>query len=116
MINGFVLEIKNAGNQNHMVSLFQNLALPQEITVNALNTEYDYKALCLLASNKGFKGSGFNADQALEITIHNGALAETHITKFLPDTAIEIDGLNKYITVNIPANSKVIFQLMADLR
>ncbi len=112
MINGFVVEINKAINQMQLVALFLNQELPDGVTIRIPNADYDYKALSLLASTKGFRGSGINTEQELEITIHNGARTETHITMFLPEKEILIDGVSSYLVVNIPADSNVIFQLM----
>lgn len=112
MINGFVVEIKNAINQKHSVCLFSREELPGGVTVTTRKKDYDYKALFSLANSKGFKGSGINADEEVELIIHNGLISETFVSKFLTDKHIEIDGDAKFITVIVPAMADIIFQLM----
>lgn len=112
MINGFVIEIQNTTKQKRLVTLFQNKELPEGITIRARNTEYDYTALLSMAKTKGFVGSGINIDQKLEFTLNNGATTETYVTKLLTDKEIEVDGFLKFIAVDIPSDTNVIFQLM----
>ena len=85
MINGFVIEIKNESNQKHSIRLFSREELPKGVTVTTRKKDYDYKALFSLANSKGFKGSGINADEEVELTIHNGLTSETFVTKFLTE-------------------------------
>ena len=112
MINGFIIEIKNTGTELQQLSLFKQETLPPGITVITPNTDYDYNALLQMAQSQGFYGNGINADQILKVIIHDGLNSETVETKFLTGKEIVIDGFSKYITISVPPQSEIIFQLM----
>ena len=112
MINGFVIEIKNTSNQKQCVRLFSDEVLAYGVLITTRHSDYDYNTLRTFAIKDGFIGSGINADEVFEFVIHNGILAEVFQTKFLPDKEIELDGDLKFIEVNIPADTGVLFQLM----
>ena len=112
MINGFLVKIINASSYEQLVPLFNQHALSEGVTVNASNTEYNYNALLLKSQTQGFSGNGINADQILKVIIHDGLNSETVETKFLTGKEIVIDGFSKYITISVPPQSEIIFQLM----
>ena len=115
MINGFVIEIKNASNQKQCIRLFSEEVLAEGVLIKARHSDYDYNTLRCFAIKDGFIGSGINLDEELEFVIHNGILAEEFHTKFLPNKEIEIDGYSKFIEVDIDANSIILFQLVPSL-
>ena len=112
MINGFLVKIINASSYEQLVPLFNQHPLSEGVKVNASNTDYDYNALLQMAQSQGFHGNGINADQILKVIIHDGLNSETVETKFLTGKEIVIDGFSKYITISIPPQSEIIFQLM----
>ena len=112
MINGFVIEIKNTSTHKHTVRLFSDDDLPEGVTIATRNPKFYYKALRSFAMTDGFIGSGVSSDEELAFTIHNGGKSESFSTKFLPEKEIVIDGDSKYIAINIPPDSSVLFQLL----
>ena len=112
MINGFVIEIKNTSNQKQSIRMYSEEVLADGVSITVCNSEYYYNILRSFAIKDGFIGSGINLDEELEFVIHNGILAEEFHTKFLPNKEIVIDGYSKFIKVNIPANSIILFQLL----
>jgi len=116
MINGFVIEIKNTSTQNQCIQLFSEEELSEGIIITTRNQNFDYNALRYFAMNEGFIGSGVSSDEVLEFTIHNGDKSESFTTKFLPEKEIEIDGGSKFIEVNIPSDTIVLFQLLPSFK
>jgi len=114
-INGFVIEIANSENENQLVRLFENKPLPEGVTIKIHKTDIDYPRLKSLAQLKGFIGNGISVDQEVQFTISNKLISESFFTKFLCDKEITIDGVSKYIEVEIPANTSMLFQLMPKL-
>ena len=116
MINGFVIEIKNISTHKHTVRLFSDDDLPEGVTIVTRNPKFDYKALRSFALTDGFIGGGVSSDNVLDFTIHNGGKSESFTTKFLPEKEIVIDGDSKYIAVNIPSDTLLLFQLLPSFK
>jgi hypothetical protein len=113
MINGFVLDIRNTSSLQKCVRLFSDKELPEGVSISYHRQDIDYKALCAYALKDGFMGDGININEKLEFTIHQNAISETYVTKLLTDKKMVVDGGGtNFITVNLPPNAKVMFQLM----
>ena len=86
--------------------------LPEGVTICFYRQDIDYIALRAYAHTEGFMGGGIHIDKKLEFTtIHQSNISETQVTKLLTDKKLVVDGGAKFITVYLPPNTKVLFQL-----
>ena len=115
MINGFTIDIINDSTKEVIIPLFNDTSLPEAVSVKAFNAVYDYEALLTMAKTKGFAGSGIytNYPGTLCVTYKmNNNEEQIHINKMLTDKPITINGTSNYLTVTVPANERIIFQLL----
>jgi hypothetical protein len=110
MINGFVIEVHNNSGQEKKLSLFKEGGLPAGVLVNVINSSVDYDFLLNIASTKGFVGSGIMVDneQIKFVTVYNGEDVSTFgFDKLIVENPIVMNGVDKYISLVIPAGSEV---------
>jgi hypothetical protein len=115
MINGFSIEIINDSTNEVIIPLFNDAGLTEAVRVKAFNADYDYEALFTMAKTKGFAGNGLHTDYKgiLRVTYKmNNDEEQFHIKRMLTDKPITINGFSNYLTVTVPANECIIFQLL----
>ncbi len=115
MINGFLVEILNENNEAVSVSLFQPAGIPPGITIHAKGTEHDYHALHHMSVTAGFMGAGLSTDddRIIHGTIHHDhTQTNFSFNKILDNHPIVIDGKSRFITLIIPAGTKMLLQLL----
>ena len=120
MINGFIIEVHNNSGQEKELCLFKEGGLPAGVLVNVINSSLDYAFLLNIASTKGFVGTGImvNNDQIKFVTVYDGEVVETvEFDKLIVEKPIVVNGVNKYISILIPAGNEVpvLVQLMPRL-
>ena len=118
MINGFLLEIENATLEEQLIPFFKKEQLPEGVYIRAKGTSYDYDSLLLLATSKGFKGTGIMVDDinVNRLSIYkNNEPKDIILNKIIDDIEILIDGGSNYITLVIPPRTNVLIQLIQDL-
>ena len=120
MINGFTIEVHNNSGQEKELCLFKEGGLPAGVLVNVINSSLDYAFLLNIASTKGFVGTGImvNNDQIKFVTVYDGEVVETvEFDKLIVEKPIVVNGVNKYISILIPAGNEVpvLVQLMPRL-
>lgn len=110
MINGFTIEVHNNSGQEKELYLFKEVGLPSGVLVNLINSSVDYDFLLNIASTKGFVGSGIMVDneQIKFVRVYDGDVVETvEFDKLIVEKPIVVNGVNKYISLVIPASSEV---------
>ena len=107
-----LLDIQNTSNLQKCVCFFGDKELPEGVTISFHRQDIDHNALCAYALKDGIMGDGINIDEKLEFTIHQNNISETYVTKLLTDKKLVVNGGTNFITVNLPPNAKVLFQLM----
>jgi hypothetical protein len=115
MQRGFTLEIINNNLSEKEINLFTKKGLPEDVTVNVINTKNNYEILLNIALNEGFIGSGImvNSDLIDCITIHDGSKLEiVGFEKMLIETKISINGTSNYISLTVPPSSHLVLQLL----
>ena len=120
MINGFTIEVHNNSGLEKELCLFKKGGLPAGVMVNVINSSLDYDFLLNIASTKGFVGSGIMVDneQIKFVTVYDGDDVETvEFEKLIFEKPIVVNGVDKYISLVIPANTEVpvLVQLMPRL-
>ena len=120
MINGFTIEVHNNSGLEKELCLFKKGGLPAGVMVNVINSSLDYDFLLNIASTKGFVGSGIMVDneQIKFVTVYDGEVVETvEFDKLIVEKPIVVNGVNKYISILIPAGNEVpvLVQLMPRL-
>ena len=110
MINGFTIEVHNNSWQEKELCLFKEGGLPAGVLVNVVNSSIDYDFLLNIASTKGFVGSGImvNNDQIKFVTVYDGEDVSTfEFDKLIVEKPIVVNGVDKYISLVIPAGNEV---------
>lgn len=110
MEQGFILEVHNNSGQEKELCLFKESGLPAGVLVNVINSSVDYDFLLSIASSKGFVGSGImvNDEQIKFVTVYDGEDVETfEFDKLIVEKPIVVNGVNKYISLVIPASAEV---------
>jgi len=119
MIKGFLAEINNHSTSAQAVALFREGGLPEGVTITTLGQKIDYQSLLSIAISDGFMGGGFQTvNQGInEIVLCRGT--ERTPLPFnikLTDQDIVIDGGKNYVTIMVPAEKVVLFQLLPLLK
>ncbi len=110
MINGFTIEVHNNSGQEKELCLFKDGGLPAGVLVNVINSSIDYDFLLNIASTKGFVGTGImvNNEQLKFVTVYDGDDVSTfEFDKLIVEKPIVVNGVNKYISILIPAGNEV---------
>ena len=110
MEQGFILEVHNNSGQEKEVCLFKEGGLPTGVLVNVVNSSVDYDFLLNIASTKGFVGSGImvNNEQIKIVTVYDGDDVSTfEFNKLIVEKPIVVNGVDKYISLVIPADNEV---------
>ena len=110
MINGFTIEVHNNSGQEKELCLFKEGGLPAGVLVNVVNSSIDYDFLLNIASTKGFVGTGImvNNEQIKFVTVYDGDDVETvEFEKLIVEKQVVINGVDKYISLMIPASTDV---------
>ena len=110
MINGFTIEVHNNSGQEKELCLFKEGGLPAGVLINVVNSSIDYDFLLNIASSKGFVGSGImvNNEQIKFVTVYDGEVVETvGFEKLIFEKPIVVNGVDKYISLVIPAGNEV---------
>ena len=110
MINGFTIEVHNNSGIEKELCLFKEGGLPTGVLVNVVNSSIDYDFLLNIASAKGFVGSGImvNNEYVKFVTVYDGDEVETvEFDKLIVEKPIVVNGVNKYISILIPAGNEV---------
>ena len=110
MINGFTIEVHNNSGQEKELCLFKEGGLPSGVLVNLVNSSVDYDFLLNIASTKGFVGSGIMVDneQLKFVTVYDGEVVETvGFEKLIVEKQVVMNGVDKYISILIPAGNEV---------
>jgi len=115
MESGFTLEIINNNLSEKEIILFTKKGLPEDVTVNVINTKNNYDFLLNFALGEGFIGGGImvNSDLIDCITIHDGGKLEiVGFEKMLIEKKISINGTSNYISLILPPATPVVLQLL----
>jgi len=110
MINGFIIEVHNNSGQEKELCLFKKGGLPAGVMVNVINRSIDYDFLLNIASTKGFVGSGIMVDneQIKFVTVYDGEDVSTYeFNKLIAEKQVVMNGVDKYISLVIPAGNEV---------
>lgn len=110
MINGFTIEVHNNSGQEKELCLFKEGGLPAGVLVNAINSSVDYGFLLNIASTKGFVGTGImvSNEQIKFVTVYDGEDVETvGFEKLIVEKQVVMNGVDKYISIVIPAGNEV---------
>jgi hypothetical protein len=110
MENGFIIEIRNNSGTEKELCLFKESGRPAGVLVTVLNRRIGYEFLLNMASTRGFVGSGIMVDneQIKFVTVYNGEDVSTFgFNKLIVENPITINGVDKYISLVIPAGSEV---------
>ena len=110
MENGFVIEIHNNSGQEKELYLFKEGGLPAGVLVNVVNSSIDYDFLLNIASTKGFVGTGImvSNEQIKFVRVYDGEDVETvGFDKLIVEKQVVMNGVDKYISLVIPASSEV---------
>jgi hypothetical protein len=95
--------------------LFQPAGIPPGLSINTNCVEYDYHALHLMSVTAGFMGAGLSTDddRIIHGTIHHDhTQTNFSFNKILDNHPIVIDGKSRFITLIIPAGTKMLLQLL----
>ena len=115
MNRGFTIELINTNKSERNINLFTNEGLPDDVTVNVINTKNNYDFLLNIAQREGFIGSGLmiNSDLVNCITIHDGSKLEIiSFEKMLIEKKILINGTSNFISLTVPQSSHLVLQLL----
>ena len=115
MNRGFTIELINKNKSDRDINLFTNEGLPDDVTVNVINTKNNYNFLFNIAQREGFMGSGLMINSALVncITIHDGSKLEiVSFEKMLIEKKISINGTSNFISLTVPPSSHLVLQLL----
>ena len=110
MENGFTIEVHNNSGLEKELCLFKEGGLPSGVLVNVINSSIDYDFLLNKGSSKGFVGSGImvNNAQIKFVTVYDGDDVETvEFEKLIFEKPIVVNGVDKYISLVIPAGNEV---------
>jgi hypothetical protein len=119
MINGFLVEITNHSTSAQVVALFRDGGLPEGVTITTLGQKIDYQSLLSIAISEGFIGGGFQTDDEgiNEIVLCRGnQRTPLRFNIMLTDQEMVIDGGENYVTIMVPAEKVVLFQLLPMLK
>ncbi len=115
MEKGFTIEVCNNTIIEKDIKLFTKEGLPDDVTVNVINTKNNYDFLLNIALGEGFMGSGLmiNSDLVNCITIHDGSKLEIiSFEKMLIEKKILINGTSKFISLTVPPSTHLVLQLL----
>ena len=115
MNRGFTIELINTNKSERNINLFTNEGLPDDVTVNVINTQNNYDILLNIALGEGFIGSGLmtNSDLVNCITIHDGSKLEiVSFEKMLIEKKILINGTSNFISLTVPPSSHLVLALL----
>ena len=115
MNRGFTIELINKNKSERNINLFTKEGLPDNVTVNVINTKNNYDILLNIALGEGFMGSGLmtNSDLVNCITIHDGSKLEiVSFEKMLIEKKILINGTSNFISLTVPPSSHLVLQLL----
>ena len=115
MNRGFTIELINNNKSERNINLFTNEGLPDNVTVNVINTKNNYHFLLNIAQVEGFIGGGLmiNSDLVNCITIHDGSKLEiVSFEKMLIEKKISINGTSNFISLTVPPSSHLVLQLL----
>jgi hypothetical protein len=115
MINGFLVQINNHSTSAQAVALFREGGLPEGVTVTTLGQKIDYQSLLSIAISEGFMGGGFQTDDEgiSEIVLCRGIeRPPLPFNIMLTDQEMVIDGAENHVTIMVPAEKVVLFQLL----
>ncbi len=115
MNRGFTIEFINTNKSERNINLFTNEGLPDDVTVNVINTQNNYDILLNIALGEGFIGSGLmtNSDLVNCITIHDGSKLEiVSFEKMLIEKKILINGTSNFISLTVPPSSHLVLALL----
>ena len=115
MNRGFTIELINNNKSERNINLFTNEGLPDDVTVNVINTKNNYDFLLNIAIGEGFIGSGLmiNSDLVNCIKIHDDSKLEiVSFEKMLIEKKISINGTSNFISLTVPPSSHLVLQLL----
>ena len=115
MNRGFTIELINNYNAEREINLFTKDGLPDDVTVNVINTKNNYDFLLNIAIAEGFIGSGLmiNSDLVNCITIHDVSKIEIiSFEKMFIEKIISINGTSNFISLTVPPSSHLVLQLL----
>ena len=115
MNSGFTIELINNNKSDRDIKFFTNEGLPDDVTVNVINTKNNYNFLLNIAQGEGFMGSGLmiNSELVNCITIHEGSKLEiVSFEKMLIEKKISINGTSNFISLTVPPSSHLVLQLL----
>ena len=115
MNRGFTIELINNNNAEREINLFTNEGLPDDVTVNVINTQNNYDILLNIALGEGFIGSGLmiNSELVNCITIHDDSKLEiVSFEKMLIEKKILINGTSNFISLTVPPSSHLVLALL----
>ena len=115
MNRGCTIELINTNKSERNINLFTNEGLPDDVTVNVINTKNNYDFLLNIAQREGFIGSGLmiNSDLVNCITIHDGSKLEiVSFEKMLIEKKILINGTSNFISLTVPPSSHLVLALL----
>ncbi len=115
MEKGFTIEVCNNTIIEKDIKLFTKEGLPDDVTVNVINTKNNYDFLLNIALGEGFMGSGLmiNSDLVNCITIHDGSKLEIiSFEKMLIEKKILINGTSNFISLTVPPSTHLVLQLL----
>ena len=110
MENGFIIEVHNNSGQEKELCLFKEGGLPAGVLVNVINSSIDYHFLLNIASTKGFVGTGImvNNAQIKFVRVYDGDdVSSFEFNKLIVEKPIAMNGVDKYISLMIPASTDV---------
>ena len=111
----FAITITNITNQIYKFDLFKTEDLPDGVTIYVYKSSIGYAELRRIANCSSFRGNVLLTDATipLPITFINEGYENRFVMKsfhtFL--TKIDIDGIQNYLKITIPAKSKFLLQL-----
>ena len=114
MKRGFTIELININKSERNINLFTNEGLPNDVTVNVINTKNNYDYLLDIAQGEGIIGSGLmiNSELVNCITIHNDSKLEiVSFEKMLIEKKILVNGTSNFISLTVPPSSHLVLQL-----
>ena len=114
MNRGFTIELINNNKSDRDINLFTNEGLPDDVTLNVINTKNNYDFLLNIAL-EGFIGSGLmiNSDLVNCIKIHDDSKLEiVSFEKMLIEKKISINGTSNFISLTVPPSSHLVLQLL----
>ena len=115
MNRGFTIELINNNKSERSINLFTNEGLPDDVTLNVINTKNNYDFLLNIALGEVFIGSGLmiNSELVNCITIHDDSKLEiVSFEKMLIEKNISINGTSNFISLTVPPSSNLVLQLL----